>query len=525
MKNNQPVTQREISYSPETTITSATNPAGAISYINQDFLKISGFGQDELIGKSHNVVRHPDMPPAAFADLWQTIKSGRPWMGIVKNRCKNGDHYWVDAFVTPRFANGNIVGYESVRVKPNAACVARADAIYRQLNAGKNAAAGRGSSLSARLALGFAAIQAAGCAGLVLAGTISPTAAAMAFAATAVPAYAWSALALRPLKAAAGEAGDIIRNPLMQQIYTADAGEVGQLLLAIKLLKAKSRTIIRRLIQATEPLAEKAEASDRAVKSVNLAMARQMGEIEQVAAAIHQMSATVSEVARSAAQAAQATNDVNRQSHDTLARVNDSIEMINRLAAAVDQAEAVIQVLADRSKQIGGVLDVIQGIAEQTNLLALNAAIEAARAGEQGRGFAVVADEVRTLAGRTQNSTEQIHKMIEALRGGADNAVREMAKVRELAASGAAQGKNSTQLLQETGRSVGVINDMIVQIASAAEQQHAVAEDISRTVEAIGTLSRETTNHANLASAASGSVSELSKELDMMVEQFDDKTD
>jgi aerotaxis receptor len=523
MKINLPVTQREVTYSASATVTSATDPNGIITYVNSDFLKISSFTNEELIHQNHNIVRHPDMPPAAFADLWDTVKSGRPWMGIVKNRCKNGDHYWVDAFVTPRFENGKITGYESVRVKPEKESVERAERLYQRLNAGKDIHSWLDSiGLATKLTFGFGLLQLGVCYGLFLLGAIDLTQAAVIFSGSLVAAYTWIWLILRPLRDAAAEAKSVIDNPVMQQIYTNNGSEIGQLLLAVKLLKAKSRTIIRRLIQATEPLAGKADSSHKAVKGVRSAMDRQLSEIEQVAAAIHQMSATVSEVAKSAANAATAAHDVNQQSQETMSRVNDTIVMIDKLATAVSQAETVILVLSDHSKKIGGVLDVIQGIAEQTNLLALNAAIEAARAGEQGRGFAVVADEVRTLAGRTQKSTEEIHKIIEGLRSGVNNAVKEMSTVREMAATGAEHGKNSTELLQQTARSVTIINEMIVQIASAAEQQHTVSEDISKTVEAIGSLSRETAEHAGEASAASGSVSELSKELDLMVEQFDD---
>ncbi|MCQ8116455.1 methyl-accepting chemotaxis protein [Methylomonas rosea] len=524
MRKNLPVTQREVSLNTSTTITSATDPAGRITYVNKDFLHISGFNEAELIGQSHNIVRHPDMPPAAFADLWQTVKTGRPWMGIVKNRCKNGDHYWVDAFVTPRFENNKIIGYESVRVRPDADSIVRAQATYAKLNAGE-ALQSRLARIGilGKLTAGIALLQLLVSAGLYLNGILGLSLAAALASGSVLAIYLWTSLVLSPLKSAAAEARQVIENPVMQQIYTADSSEVGQLLLAVKLLKAKSRTIIRRLIQATEPLAGKANASYRAVSQVSSAMDRQLSEIEQVSSAMHEMSATVSEIARSATNAANAANDANRQSQETMSRVNDTIHLIDRLETAVGQAEAVIIILADHSKRIGGVLDVIQGIAEQTNLLALNAAIEAARAGEQGRGFAVVADEVRTLAGRTQKSTEEIHKMIDGLRSGVQNAVREMAKVREMAVTGAEHGKNSTELLEQTTRSVDFINEMIVQIASAAEQQQSVAEEISRNVEAIGALSRQTSEHAIQASVASGSVSELSKELDLMVEQFDDK--
>ena len=137
MKKNYPVTQKEVPVSASANILSTTDTKGRITYVNQDFLEISGFEEEELIGKAHNVVRHPDMPPAAFEDLWRTIQSGRSWMGIVKNRCKNGDHYWVNAYVTPVFKDGQIVEYQSVRSQATREQIARAEKLYAALNAGK----------------------------------------------------------------------------------------------------------------------------------------------------------------------------------------------------------------------------------------------------------------------------------------------------------------------------------------------------------------------------------------------------
>ena len=139
MRNNQPVTQRERTYPAEQRLISTTNSRGVITYANDAFVDISGFARDELVGSPHNLVRHPDVPPAVFAHMWATLKNGKPWMGIVKNRCKNGDHYWVSAYVTPIFERDEIVGYESVRVRPTAEQVERAQALYQRINTGKPA--------------------------------------------------------------------------------------------------------------------------------------------------------------------------------------------------------------------------------------------------------------------------------------------------------------------------------------------------------------------------------------------------
>lgn len=161
MKINMPVTQREIELEDGDLIVSRTDLKGQIVYVNPDFIRISGFTEDELIGQSHNIVRHPDMPVEAFEDLWRDLKNGRPWSGVVKNRCKNGDHYWVEAHVTPVIENGSVTGYMSIRRKASIAKVKEAEAAYAQFRGGKaggmQIANGRvrSSGLVTRLATGL----------------------------------------------------------------------------------------------------------------------------------------------------------------------------------------------------------------------------------------------------------------------------------------------------------------------------------------------------------------------------------
>jgi len=158
MRNNQPVTGVEVPLADDVIIVSKTNLKGEITYINQDFLDISGFTEAELLGQPHNIVRHPDMPEAAFADMWKSLKAGEPWVGLVKNRCKNGDHYWVEAHVTPLFEQGQVLGYLSVRRKPGREAVAAAEAAYALFREGRQGrrrivkgrvVSGRGGSFSA----------------------------------------------------------------------------------------------------------------------------------------------------------------------------------------------------------------------------------------------------------------------------------------------------------------------------------------------------------------------------------------
>ncbi|HZX29870.1 MAG TPA: Cache 3/Cache 2 fusion domain-containing protein, partial [Rhodocyclaceae bacterium] len=169
MKNNQPVTNVEVPLTADTMIVSKTDLKGQITYVNKDFLEISGFSESELIGQAHNIVRHPDMPPAAFKDLWDTVKDGRPWNGLVKNRCKNGDFYWVDATVTPLKEDGQVIGYMSLRRQPERAKVEAAEALYREINAGR-ATLARKAGFFARLSLGNKVTLAAAA---VIAGTMT----------------------------------------------------------------------------------------------------------------------------------------------------------------------------------------------------------------------------------------------------------------------------------------------------------------------------------------------------------------
>ena len=142
MRNNQPITQRERTFPAQQRLISTTDLKGQITYCNDAFVDISGFTPDVLIRAPHNLVRHPDVPPAVFQHMWDTLKKGRPWMGIVKNRCKNGDHYWVNAYVTPVTESNQVIGYESVRIKPTAEQVRRAEALYQRINSGKSAIPG-----------------------------------------------------------------------------------------------------------------------------------------------------------------------------------------------------------------------------------------------------------------------------------------------------------------------------------------------------------------------------------------------
>ena len=408
-----PVTGRERTYGEETVIISTTDLKGIITYANNDFIRISGFSNEELLGKNHNIVRHPDMPPEAFQDLWDTIKRGRTWRGIVKNRCKNGDHYWVDAYVSPIIEDGNTLGYESVRVKPSRELVDRAERIYALINGGKRLKLRLlDINMVWRAYLGFMALFMPFFIAAAVYGNFSAPWAVSMFATVAALLYPLAKYVMHPLQALAKGSKTIIDNPLIQMMYTGRSDEIGQIQVAMQMLKAGQRTTLGRVADSAESISSAAEQVAGSAEHTNQGVRSQHAEIEQLATAINEMAATVGEVARNASEAAQAANQVRHEVGVGKTVVQQNLDSIHNLTNKIEGVANVIQALEVDSRSINTVLQVIQDIAEQTNLLALNAAIEAARAGDQGRGFAVVADEVRALANRTQESLNEVDSAI-----------------------------------------------------------------------------------------------------------------
>jgi len=278
--------------------------------------------------------------------------------------------------------------------------------------------------------------------------------------------------------------------------------------------------LVKEMLGSSVQLAAAAEELSAITEQANNGVMRQQGEIEQVATAMNEMSATVSEVSKNAANAASAATDADDRAKDGSDVVNTTVETINNLATEVERTSEVIENLKGDSLSIGAVLDVIRDIAEQTNLLALNAAIEAARAGEQGRGFAVVADEVRTLASRTQQSTREINDMIEKLQNGANQAVSVMEAGRTKAVESVDQAAKAGEALQAITGVVDNIKSMNMQIASAAEEQSATAEEINRNIVNISEVAQETAAGSQQTASASDELARLASDLQGHVVKF-----
>ena len=488
MRINEPVTQREFVFPDDATLMSTTDAQSHLTYANEAFVEVSGFTREELAGQPHNIVRHPDMPVEAFADMWATLKGGEPWTALVKNRRKNGDHYWVRANAVPVVRNGRHTGYMSVRTRASRDEVAAAEQLYRDFREGraggrafrKGVVVGTGwralttlsktLSVRSRIRLALLGLLPAcvGAAGLLgMGGTALASFAGAAALLGVLAAWFLESQVARPIEHMRDQAMKVATGDTQVVAHMDRVDEIGMTLRTIGQLGLMFRWLIADVSEQVMTVQSAATEIAQGNNDLSSRTEQAAASVEQTASSMEQMTATVQNNAETARQANQLSGAASAAAEDG--------------GQAVSQVVATMAEISDSSKRIADIIGTIDGIAFQTNILALNAAVEAARAGEQGRGFAVVAGEVRSLAQRSAEAAREIKGLI----GASVERVEQGARLVDNA------GRAMDGIVSQVKR----VSDLIGEISSATQEQ---SSGISQVSQAVGHLDQITQQNAAL---------------------------
>ena len=504
----QSIIDEEVNFQSGVELISTTDKNGVITYANPEFCRIAGFTIDELVGKHHNIVRHPDMPAAAFKDLWDKLKLDLPWRGVVKNRCKDGRYYWVDAFVTPIFELGKLVGYQSVRTRLDDKTKKNAILSYQALLDGKSLNKWYQHSTVKNIAY--------------WAGSITTLVGAM---------YYPYMMFLLPFLPFITYKNEIIDTPKYLKKLANEYDSVSRLIYCgskpqgiadfhLKIAEGKIKTILGRIVDSSNLLSSGASNLEQAARIAKEGAEQETSELHQVSTAVEEMVATIDEVAQNTTFTSQKVSQAHSDCEIATKAMHLTMEKVNLLAQEVANSASSATELASEVEKVGSIMHEIQGIADQTNLLALNAAIEAARAGEHGRGFSVVADEVRALSSRTHAATEQIQTSISEMQNTLLSWVQTMTKGKESADSCVEKAIEAHNVVDKVYSSITDISDLTIQISTASEEQSMVSQEISRNIINISDASQNNLHQANTVESETINIKTRAKALGALGQAF-----
>lgn len=539
------VTNRETLVPENVFIYSRTDPQGRITEANQAFADLSGYAVEEMIGKPHNMVRHPDMPKEAFADMWKSLKTGRPWQGVVKNRRKDGGFYWVLATVSPvRAEGGKIIGFQSLRRRPSREQVKAASEAYEKIRQGSTSIAiedGRVvpnhspfvhmlSRPDLRFAAGSTLGLIASLAGMALLlwgndSAVARTGAGIAFLlgmlGTALILFSTLPRLLRDL--------DEIHSYLDTLLTTGDfttpfsfdqRGRSAKIARSLGLLTGWVQSTVQCIQDAVVPVEVGTEQVRRAILGIDEAATAQNMATSSVAAATTELDLTIREVAEHLQTTESAVQETGRRASDGADVSQRATDRIQELASVIKSAAVEVEALGTSSAEVGAIAGVIREIADQTNLLALNASIEAARAGEAGRGFAVVANEVRSLADRTMKATAKIDALIGTIQGDSDRAISGMR-------AGALQVTSGVALVQEAQSNLTGINDLMTEavrrvseISASSSQQTEAMNEISSNITQVAAMTAQNVDTVHETTAMIKDLTPMIDRVKQAVEQY-----